>query len=1837
MEVNPDRPVEPVNDFLSVNSGVPTTLAKGNFQNPNLIGQEQMHDHENWFGSYEPGIGANQDFLGANAATGYQFQADALQNSSFQSLLEFVIAGSNCYNGRFSSSNAIGDSQSGVSQLSGAQAYNHGSSSPYGLSYDFNLIQGEISNVASSGSITAQFAPETPDQTTRAYKEQAFNDSNTSVPETEVLKELCTRDNEMNVQKNDENLGLNVLERNGDLQLLVDESSTRLPVDRYEYQASDKGGGQSSELMKTPRKKSRKNKPRPKVITEGKPKRTPKPRTPKPAPEGTTNATTTSPQNGKDNKDLITPPESEKKSVGKRKYVRRKEVSNPDSAPLDDGMSINDDMTEVVTEGKPKRTPKPGPEGSTPKRKYVRRGSNVTTTPPQNGTDNKDLITTPPGSEKKSVGKRKYVRRKKVSNPDSAPLDDRLSINGEMISRYTRFSCRKSLNFESENPHINDTSEMLRDVANEMQAYDQMNLNMALQNPVQLTPFQGQVPFPSTPFKSQSSHKSTNDHQTECSMATCQMVFSNASHDKEVDPVQMMMNTDTKCARKIPSRSNCSSSACLWQETEAKQSKRQHLQDSEAEICSTNLNGVYYNSLRSYRSALSSNGMNNNGDCSTYFPTFNKNTKTMKWNKAETSKANSMSAVIENCSTQKANCTSGTQENQLTSAITTWIPATQCTSNGNPSYRVVNYSTLNENKISNNDLEVAEFLGAKRKRPKGRSRSSKQGHREQLLNDKGESLIHQEVMDQQHLVLQIPATKNKKTKKRSKKNSLITTSLSSNYNQPHSLGIGPPLAITWKSMSLMDEIIEHLSFLDINAQTSYPEQNALIVYQRDGTVVPFSNAIIPVRKRKRKPKVDLDDETTRVWNLLLEDIKNEGIDGTDEEKARWWEEERRVFAGRADSFISRMHLVQGDRRFTPWKGSIVDSVVGVFLTQNVSDHLSSSVFMSLAARYPQKSSTIPGESFGEETSMPNREPEVHVLEPDDIGTCHEKKEEHTWPQGPLRVDGLAVEVDDIESTQNTVKSSIARSEKSELNSICTSEEESTESERKLFPSSTSFVELLHTVEGNTELPEVLQSNNELNLLEKGDCCCTTDAFSSQISLNAYSGLDQRSISGSRGCSRFDDKETCTTENSGLSEVSANQTVGRIRSAQFEELAKYSSEDENSCYAIDATLGTKEDPELVVESQVQQQTLSSHNLNARTSEVTEREMVAKNLADLGEKPVDLSFNGDSEQLDSIVDSGNSSTPKANGKKPGKQNHEAVDWDSLRKEVQKDSIKRERTADTMDSLDWEAVRCADVKEIADTIKKRGMNNMLADRIKDFLDRLLREHGSIDLEWLRDVLPDKAKEYLLSFRGLGLKSVECVRLLTLHHHAFPVDVNVGRIVVRLGWVPLQSFPESLQLHLLDQYPVQDSIQKYLWPRLCKLDQRTLYELHYQMITFGKVFCTKSKPNCNACPMRGECKHFASAYACARLTAPVPEEKGIVASAVERVADRHSTGIHSPEKLLLPHTNMQLGDEVQSSVGSANGSSNDLCLSQLNKHLGANSESSSSNFTVHVPATPEPNVEEPPSPEPEQNQFVESDMEDFEDPDEIPTIRLNMEQFAQNLQNLVGESMELQEHEMSKALVALTAEAASLPAPKLKNINRLRTEHQVYELPDSHPLLHKFDRREHDDPSPYLLAIWTPGETANSIQPPETGCRSRETGGLCDDETCYSCNSIREENSQIVRGTILVPCRTAMRGSFPLNGTYFQVNEVLADHDSSLDPVAVPRAWIWNLPRRTVYFGTSVPTIFRGLTTEEIQYCFWRGFVCVRGFEQCSRAPKPLMARLHFPASRMNKGKAKVDEEDL
>ncbi|KAK6929086.1 Permuted single zf-CXXC unit, partial [Dillenia turbinata] len=1045
-------------------------------------------------------------------------------------------------------------------------------------------------------------------------------------------------------------------------------------------------------------------------------------------------------------------------------------------------------------------------------------------------------------------------------------------------------------------------------------------------------------------------------------------------------------------------------------------------------------------------------------------------------------------------------------------------------------------------------------------------------------------------------------------------------------------------------LDAVDEIMSRLNRIDLSKESNIAgqERNALVLYKGDDALVPFD----PIKKIKPpRPKVDLDPETNRVWNLLMGKEGSQGFEETDKEKEKWWEEERRVFQGRADSFIARMHLVQGDRRFSRWKGSVVDSVIGVFLTQNVSDHLSSSAFMSLAARFPFQSNN---RSCRKDEVILVEESEICIIEQDDA-----IKWRDMVPREPIQKQNSASVYDpsgqikatmmpslggiqsrrleeDAASSQDSFDSSLLQVNgevRSSSGSNSEAEDAATKSNadqlqcstppnllydefsifQKFFGQQTS--PSYGRIDHGCMQPKELKYGNEkqrfgsIGNLKDWSSVINHSASSqspqmhnppyiSQLHMPQYTEppkADSFELLGEEiislpSTSEYDmissKKFDCISRRfEKMAENTRGSTIQGMAQSKFQELPRWDQCAPSGIYQNQQDDGSPPGaypkinehlcinhpyeklrimqqaspavakPSEVVQAQRNwkncnvQQSPHTPEFNPAISDVEERTSEVDKQVFIGSTAIEQKTNESAHSAVDAYTGTNSNTPKTTkGRAPVDKRH-AFDWDSLRKQVKTQERKRESSRDTLDSLNYEALRCAAVEEISDAIKERGMNKMLAERIKDFLNRLVEDHGSIDLEWLRDVPPDKAKEYLLSIRGLGLKSVECVRLLTLHHVAFPVDTNVGRIAVRLGWVPLQPLPESLQLHLLELYPVLETIQKYLWPRLCKLDQRTLYELHYQMITFGKVFCTKRTPNCNACPMRGECRHFASAFASARLALPGPEEKGLVSSSVP-IATKGDSAI----PMLLPLLE--------------------------NTQLGLASRISNS----------EPIIEEPASPEPE-HELTQSDIEDayYEDSDEIPLIKLNMEEFTQNLQNYMESNMEIQEGDMSKALVALSAEAANIPVPKLKNMSRLRTEHQVYELPDSHPLLKEMDKREEDDPSPYLLSIWTPGETANSIQPPGNSCGKQEMGKLCNNTTCFSCNSEREANSLTVRGTLLIPCRTAMRGSFPLNGTYFQVNEVFADHESSLKPIEVPRAWLWNLPRRTVYFGTSVSTIFK------------------------------------------------------
>ncbi|XP_060965803.1 protein ROS1A isoform X2 [Cannabis sativa] len=752
------------------------------------------------------------------------------------------------------------------------------------------------------------------------------------------------------------------------------------------------------------------------------------------------------------------------------------------------------------------------------------------------------------------------------------------------------------------------------------------------------------------------------------------------------------------------------------------------------------------------------------------------------------------------------------------------------------------------------------------------------------------------------------------------------------------------------------------------------KESAIVLHSKNA----FQGELTVVKKKKKQLLLELHAKGVNSWKLQLKNLSRLG-----EENERMWEDERRVFRERIGAFIAKLHLILGDRTFSEWKGSVIDSAVGVFLTQNVSDNLSSSAFMSLVARFSSSYESSSG---------------------------------------------------------NTTRGKI--------------------------------------LEGSQQLSDKIIANNEPGSL-------------------------------------------------------ADETV--------QEQGVMLPTDENK-----------------IEMK-------------KKKAVIDWEAMAKRYC--------KNLEGEKKEGD----------------------HNGTDWDELKKKYHVDGPRDSRRKD---SVDWNVVRLAEPEDIAHAIEERGQHNIIALRIKEFLNRVLKLHGELDLEWLRHAPPLKVKEYLLEFHGLGLKSVECIRLLALQHVAFPVDTNVGRIAVRLGWVPLEPLPEEVQIHLLQELPVMDSIQKYLWPRLQTMDQQTLYQLHYHLITFGKVYCTKRNPNCNACPMRAECRHYASAYASARHALPRPEEKEKASSTSPTAAANSTLGLSLGLNLTLPSPPLVLETNQFSK-------SDQICKP-----------------IIEEPASPEPA-----SPEPEPPQIEELiDIEDYffyneedndddndddydYDDDDIPTLNLCNEISQDPLYNYMDMNKIIYgDKEESRALVVLPHEFTNYSVPKLKSTSRLRTKHLVYELPDSHPLLVGLDKRDNNDPTPYLLAIWTPDEIVNSSQPSTSNTNSQQG------------------NVETIPGSILIPCRTATKGCFPLNGTYFQTNEVFADHESSEYPIDVPRSWLWNLRRRLVYFGTSTNTIFRGLTTEEIQHCFWRGSLCVRAFERKTGYPKALAPRFHVSTAHAAKEKIKT-----
>ena len=154
------------------------------------------------------------------------------------------------------------------------------------------------------------------------------------------------------------------------------------------------------------------------------------------------------------------------------------------------------------------------------------------------------------------------------------------------------------------------------------------------------------------------------------------------------------------------------------------------------------------------------------------------------------------------------------------------------------------------------------------------------------------------------------------------------------------------------------------------------------------------------------------------------------------------------------------------------------------------------------------------------------------------------------------------------------------------------------------------------------------------------------------------------------------------------------------------------------------------------------------------------------------------------------------------------------------------------------DWNAVRCAHVAQIASAVRSAGLANRKAPRIKAILQEIHREHGVLDLEFLRSQSTDEAMDYLLHFDGIGPKTAACVLLFACGKPVLPVDTHVHRVSRRLGLIGEKTNAEKAHQEL-----------GRLVPKDCVL------EFHIQLIRHGRATCSARAPRCRECILLGDC----------------------------------------------------------------------------------------------------------------------------------------------------------------------------------------------------------------------------------------------------------------------------------------------------------------------------------------------------------------------------------------------
>lgn len=163
-------------------------------------------------------------------------------------------------------------------------------------------------------------------------------------------------------------------------------------------------------------------------------------------------------------------------------------------------------------------------------------------------------------------------------------------------------------------------------------------------------------------------------------------------------------------------------------------------------------------------------------------------------------------------------------------------------------------------------------------------------------------------------------------------------------------------------------------------------------------------------------------------------------------------------------------------------------------------------------------------------------------------------------------------------------------------------------------------------------------------------------------------------------------------------------------------------------------------------------------------------------------------------------------------------------------------------------FEALRDADVNELARLIAPANYPEQKAPRIKEVLRRIVEERGEAKIDFLRELPLDEALTWLRALPGVGPKTASLVLLFCFARPVLPVDTHVHRVSRRTGLIGPEVGAEAAHRELLALFPPEPQI---------------LYNFHINALLHGQRLCTFSAPKCLECPLADRCDYFKEHYA--------------------------------------------------------------------------------------------------------------------------------------------------------------------------------------------------------------------------------------------------------------------------------------------------------------------------------------------------------------------------------------